>query len=139
MITDREAETLRAALTGDAETLRRNETELLQARETGLGVLTACALTLAARQHFSPQWSRADVIRFIGSMRAQNGGEYSDVDGSIGEQILLYALGGQPLPRELDEFAMGYAKLAILLELTRGFDQRRLDRLLADSRVLADE
>jgi hypothetical protein len=92
----------------------------------------------AARRRFPPGWSNADVIRFVGQLRARNQGEQSDVDSGVAEQMLYSALRGEPMGGQFGEFAKGYAQFVLLAELVSDLDARQIDAFLEEARERAD-
>lgn len=138
MVTDAQVAALRAVLTGETRTFD------LMGGASGLdygeefAVLIAAAFIAAARRQFGPGWSRSNVIRFVGQLRARDQGEYADVSAGAAEQMLISALEGKPLQRQFDEFAKGYAQAAVLTELVSALDEKQLDALLEDARQEAN-
>jgi hypothetical protein len=139
MVTDAQVSALRAALVGDSGTFDRlgGESGLEYGEE--FPVLMAMAFINAARRRFGVGWSRGDVVRFVGQLRARDHGEYSDVSSEASEQMLIGALRGEPFQTQFDEFAKGYALAAVLAELVSGFDAQRLSALLREARQQADQ
>ena len=138
MITDDHLAMLSAVLMGDADALDRFERAFGLDHSQEISAFVAHAFVAAARRRFPPGWSNADVIRFVGQLRARNQGEQSDVNTDVAEQMLYSALGGQPMSGEVDEFAKGYAQFALLAELVSDLDAQQLDVFLAEARALAD-
>jgi len=89
---------LRASLTADEETFSRLSGEL-QARDGGehsgnvYSALTGMALFIAARRRFPGGHASADVIRFVGQVRARFAGSAGDIDPRVAERTLCGALG----------------------------------------------
>ena len=67
-VTDVQMELLRAHIAGqeDAVGLARNHMSSTE----GLGALVRAAFAVAARRRFYPSWTRAQVILFVGRVRA---------------------------------------------------------------------
>lgn len=129
---------LRSALAGDGGTFDHLTAESDVDFRNKFAILTANAFVIAARRRFSRSWSTADVIRFVGSIRARNQGEQADVKAEAAERMLVSALSGEPMHGELDEFDKGYAQFALLAELVSDLDGRQLDTLLEQAREEAD-
>jgi hypothetical protein len=138
MVTERQAFALRAAVTGHAMTFD------LLGGSSGLdygpefAVLSAAAFTCAARRRIAAGWSKGDVIRFVGRLRARDHGECSDVSADVAEKMIISALSGKPMHGEHEARDKGYAQAAVLTELVRGFDTRQLDTLIDEARDLAE-
>lgn len=138
MATDVQIAALRAALAGDIHAFETPSGAAGLDQDEDFAVLMAVAFVIAARRRFSPTWSGSDVIRFVGQLRARDHGEYSDIDAEAAEHMLLSALSGNPLRGQFDEFAKGYAQVALLTELTSELDADQLDVLVASAREQAD-
>jgi len=137
-ITGAQMATLRALLTGDDAAFRRLSMQPDVIHGDGFPVLVATALVGAAHRRFRVGWSDGDVIRFIGKVRGAGEGTHAGVSAAVAEQVLLSALRGEPVSRELDEDAEGYAQVAILAELVSDLDTRKLNQFLAETREQAD-
>lgn len=138
MVTSEEVAALRFALTRDTEGFDRLDVAFPLEWTAGLPALMAHAFIAAARQYFPPGWTAADVIRFVGQLRARDQGSFSDVSAGAAEQMLLSALRGQPMHDEFDEADKGYTQIAVLSELVRSLDRHQLDALLQQARTQAD-
>ena len=128
---------LRAALAGDGGAFDRID------REAGLGdglefpVLMAMAFIAAVRRQFPSAWSTADVIRFVGQVRVQNGDD-GDLSPTLAEQLILSALRDTPLSVRSAETARAYAQFMLLSVLVSDLDDDQLNTLLAQARDDAD-
>ena len=129
---------LRAALTGDEETFERLTAAADFLNGEGFPVLVATAFVAAARQRFPPGWSRGDVVRFVGHLRARDGGAHEDLSATAAEQMLLSTLRGEPMGGQFDDFMKGYAQFALLAELVRDLNEQELSTFLAAAREQAD-
>jgi hypothetical protein len=138
MITDGHLAMLSAVLAGDADAFDHLERAFGLDHNQELPAFVAHAFVAAARRRFPPGWSNADVIRFVGQLRARNQGEQSDVDTGVAEQILYSALRGEPMRGQFGEFDKGYAQFALLAELVSDLDARQIDAFLAEARERAD-
>jgi hypothetical protein len=145
IVTPEYADALRASMTGDDETFSRLSGEL-QARDGGqrsgdvYSALTGMALFIAARRRFPDGYTSADVVRFVGQVRASFAESADDIDPRVTERTLLGALGDAAAAENLDKAAMAtsiHALLFVLLE-TEDISGARLDELLSEARVLAD-
>jgi hypothetical protein len=138
MIADVQMAALRAALTGDAETLDRLGSRYGWDYGGEFAALTANAFVAAARRRFPPGWSAADVTRFVGHLRARKQAENSDVDAGAAEQMLVSSLSGQPMRGQFGDLDTGYAQFALLSELVRDLSEWQLRTLLDEARAQAD-
>ena len=86
IVTGQQVAVLRAALVGDDETFERLSGESDQDYGDAFGVLMATAFILAARRRFPGEWSSADVIRFVGQVRAGYDDEDDFVDPGAAER-----------------------------------------------------
>jgi len=99
---------LRASLIGDEQTFTRLSTEL-QAREGGehsgdiYSALTGMALFIAARRRFPNGYTGADVVRFVGHVRATFADSANDIDPRVAERTLRGALGDAAAAENLDK------------------------------------
>jgi len=109
MITDVQMAALRAALTGDAEALDRLGSRYGWDYGGEFAALTAKAFVAAARRHFPSDWSSADVIRFVGRLRARKQGKKADVDAGAAEHMLVSSLSGLPMRGQFSDLDTGYA------------------------------
>jgi len=140
IVTGQQVAVLRAALVGDDETFERLSGESDQDYGDAFGVLMATAFILAARRRFPGEWSSADVIRFVGQVRAGYDDEDDSVDPGAAEQLLLAALRDTPMPAGIDEETKAHAQFVLLSSLVgdEDLDGQELDTLLAEARQMAD-
>lgn len=138
MVTDIHVALLRAVLSDDARVLELLSDEAVLDSEPDLPILMAMTFINATRRKFAPTWSGSDVIRFVGQIRGRDHGEYSDIDAEAAERMLISALRDQPVQGRFDEFAKGYAQVALLKELTSGLPGDQLDALLQNAREQAN-
>jgi hypothetical protein len=137
-ITSVQMATLRALLTGADAAFGRLSMEPDVIHGDGFPVLVAAALVGAARRRFRTGWSEGDVIQFIGKVRSAGESAHTGLSASAAEQVLLSALRGEPVSRELNEDTRGYAQVAVLAELVSDLDTWELDQFLAETRQQAD-
>jgi hypothetical protein len=139
-IVNAEVAALRAALSGDSETFDRLAGTSGWDHGDEFGIMLATAFVAAARHRFPGQWSVADLVRFVGRIRARHQGEQADINASAAEQMLLAALTNQPEPLRgnFDQIAKGYAQAAILAELVSDLDGQQLDAFLDEARMQAN-
>jgi hypothetical protein len=139
MVTNTHVAVLRAALSDDAQILdHQREAPEFDSEPEDLSILIAMTFIQAARIWFAPTWSGSDVIHFVGRVRSRDHGEHADIDAQAAEYMLISALSDQPLRGRFDEFAKGYAQVALLAELTRGLSSDQLNVLLEGAREQAN-
>ena len=129
---------LRAALDGDEEIFERLAAPADFLDGEGFSVLVGAAFSLAARRRFPPGWSTGDVVRFVGRLRARNGGAVVDVNAAVAEQMLFGVSRGKLMPPEFDENTKGIAQFSVLAELVSDLDEQDHRTFLAGAREQAD-
>jgi hypothetical protein len=136
---------LRASLTADDQAFSRLSAAL-QARDGGensgniYSALTGMALFIAARRHFPDGYTSADVVRFVGKVRARFADAANDIDPLVAEATLRGALGDAAAVEGLDKATMATAIPALLFVLLEEQDVSGdgLDALLSEARPLAE-
>lgn len=139
VVTGQQVAALRASLTFDMAQAQEWRARLIQSGDLrGFGELVYAAFLLAVRRYFAPVWTRADVVRYVGSVRARGPAD-DDVDPVIAEMLILRALGADPPLRAAEE-AKAEAQAIMLGALISdlGLDAAGLDEFLAEARALAD-
>jgi hypothetical protein len=139
MVTDSQTTALRAAVTGDTATFDLLGGSSGQDYGPEFAALSAAAFICATRRRFAAGWSKSDVIRFVGRLRARNHGECSDVSADAAEKMIISALSGEPMHGEHEAADQGYAQAAILTGLAADLDTCELDALLDEARRMADQ
>jgi hypothetical protein len=138
MVTPAHIAALRAILTGDLDTFDRLAAAADFLDGEGFPILVVNALFAAAQRHFPPGWSRGDLVRFVGQLRARDEGLAEELSATAAEQMLLRALTGEPMTREFDEHTKGIAQVGLLVELVRDLDEQDLDTFLTEVHERAD-
>lgn len=88
VVTDDQVATLRAALTGDADGYRRLHSRLGSTTISGYHILVAAAFFEAASRRFGEEGTKADVVEFVGKIRARY--DLTDeIDPRIAERLIL--------------------------------------------------
>jgi hypothetical protein len=131
---------LRASLMLDAPQAQAQRTRLTQSGDLhGFTELVDAAFLLAARRRFAPAWTRADIVRYVGSVRA-HGPADDDIDPLAAEALILRALGTDQRP-SADKEAIAAAQAVLLITLIADLqlDTAGLDRFLTQARGLADQ
>lgn len=140
-IADAQVAALRAFLQRDTDAMTLHTIALGNEGTVSYQRLTEAALSVAAVRRFAPQFTSADIVRFVASVRASriaDGNEY-DFNVIAAENILRYSL-GQNVTRTPDPVERFRAVIALLSELadTDLSSEADLDNLLTQSRALAD-
>jgi hypothetical protein len=129
---------LQAALAGDDETVERLAAAPGFLNGEGFPILVATAFVAAAQWRFPPGWSAGDVVRFVGHLRARDGGAHEDLSAGAAEQMLLGVLRGESLTGEFDETTKGIAQVALLTGLVKDLNEQDRSAFLAWARQQAD-
>ena len=129
---------LRAALDGDEETFERLAASAGFFDSEGFSFLVAAAFSTAVQRSFPPGWSTGDVVRFVGHLRARNGGALVDLNAAAAEQMLFGVLRGKPMLQEFDENTKGIAQFSVLAGLVSDLNEQDLSTFLAGAREQAD-
>jgi hypothetical protein len=129
---------LRAALNGDAAAFEHMERQVDLGHSQEFPALMAAAFTAAVRSRFPGEWSVADVVRFVGRMRAGSSDAYGSLNPSLAEQLTLCALRGAPIHNQYDEVAKAYTQFMLLKDIASGLDDQQLEMLLTRARYDAD-
>jgi hypothetical protein len=137
-VTPAQSLALRAALTGDEETFERLAAAADFLNGEGFPILVATAFVAAVQRRFLPGWSRGDVVRFVGHLRARNDGAHENLSATAAEQMLLSVLRREPVAREFDENTKSIAQFALLTELVNDLTEQELGTFLAEAREQAD-
>lgn len=138
-VTGDQVAALRASLTLDQAQARDWRDWLIRSRGLdGFGELMYAAFVLAVRRRFAPAWTRADVVRYVGSVRAHGLAE-GDIEPLAAESLILRAL-GRDVPPGIDEQAKAAAQAVLLAALVAdlGLDDAALDQFLDQAWGLAD-
>lgn len=137
-----ETQLLLAALLGEARPGAAELDGLLaesrKVADQWISELLYAAFLLAARRRFAPAWTRGDVVRYVGSIRAGAPVD-DDIDPVTAEALILRALGtDQPLHAGLEaKVAVQTILLGALIADLR-LDSGGLEELLVQARSLAD-
>ena len=139
-VTDSQVAALRAFLVHDAVGMTQLAAQLGNAGMPGYQYLAEAALLVAARQRFAPQYTGADLVRFVAATRASrlaDGDEY-DFDPLAGEDVLHWAV-GQDTVRTLDPGERFRAVIALLDAFVESESPSAedVDGLLAQARAVA--
>ena len=138
-VTGQQVAALRALLAFDEVRVREWRARLIGSGDLeGFGELLYAAFVVAVRRYFAPQWSRGDVVRYVGSVRARGPAD-DDIDPVTAEKLILRALGADE-PLGAGEEAKVEVQTILLgsLVIDLGLDAAGLDGLLTEARDLAD-
>ena len=140
-VTDEQVATLRALLTNDTDRYKQMFAELRRA-EAGQGymALVAASFSEAALRRFGSDYTQADIITFVGSLRARSERVSESLDPDAAELMLNAALGDastQSLSREVKVNTQ--ITLLVGLIADEHLADAGLDAFLADARKLGDQ
>jgi hypothetical protein len=124
---------LRAALAGDAAGFEWLAGQSGSAHGEEFPGLMTMAFVAAVRRRFPAGWSAADVITFVGRVRAGESGQLA-LSPTLAEQLILSALRSVPLRGQPDETATACTQFVLLRELVSDLDGDQLSTLLAGAR-----
>jgi hypothetical protein len=75
VVSGQQVATLRAALASDAARAQEWRAHLIRSGDLdGFSELVYAAFVVAVRRYFAPAWTRADVVRYVGSVRGPRAG-----------------------------------------------------------------
>jgi hypothetical protein len=139
-VTDEQVATLRAHLTGEVKEYQRLWGRLdRDAAKTGYMALLAAAFFEAVDRRFAKDGTVADVIEFVGGLRARLGEDADEVDPIVAERLIRDALGDGTIA-DLDEDTIVATKVILLTALISDeqLDEVGMDEFMAKSRALGD-
>jgi hypothetical protein len=140
-VTDDQVAALRALLANDRERHERLFAGLDRAEAgKGYSALVTASFGRAALRRFGSGYTQADIVTFVGDLRARSAGVSEDLDPEAAERVLNAALGTastQGLSRETK--AITQILLLMGLVADEHLDDAGLDAFLADARKLADQ
>ncbi|GLY81611.1 hypothetical protein [Actinoallomurus iriomotensis] len=139
-VTDEQVATLRAHLAGDVEEYQRRWGRLdRNAARTGYMALLAAAFFEAVDRRFAQSGTAADVIEFVGALRARLDEDADEVDPVVAERLIRDALGDGSID-DLDEDTIISTKVLLLTALISDekLGDAELDEFMATARSLGD-
>jgi hypothetical protein len=140
VVSDQQVAALRAALALDGVRAREWQAWLVGSGDLdGFSELMYAAFVIAVRRYFGVVWRRADVVRYVGSVRAW-GPEGDDIDPVIAEALVMRALGADralhaSVEAKVEVQTILLGTIAADLEL----DSADLTLFTAQARELADQ
>jgi hypothetical protein len=138
-VTDEQEATLHAQLAGKLEEHQRllDGLDPVAAR-TGYSALVSAAFTVAVIDHFPEGTPEAEVIEYVGDVRARTEGA-ANIDPTLAERLILSVTRDGELG-DIDPRASLQAQLILLAALIADAspDEAALDRFMARARRLAD-
>ena len=121
-VTDKQMVLLMAHLAGEEQIAGRVKAELIASGTAdGFAELVHAAFVIAARQRFSPVWTRADVIRFVAEVRVLASAQPDLLDPLAAEYQLRSAL-GEEMASYPDQEASARAQVILLDVLVQSAD-----------------
>ncbi|MGI5224000.1 hypothetical protein [Actinoallomurus sp. CA-142502] len=139
-VTDEQVATLRAHLAGDVEEYQRRWGRLdRNAARAGYMALLAAAFFEAVDRRFAQSGTAADVIEFVGALRARLDEDADEVDPVVAERLIRDALGDGSID-DLDEDTIISTKVLLLTALISDekLGDAELDEFMATARSLGD-
>ena len=138
-ITDQQIVALRAFLTNDADGIAPLAYQLGDQGIGGYVRLADAALSLLASRHFL-HYTRADVVRYVAAVRALRiaDGEAYDFEPTVGENVILHALGKRVPPQDPEERFRAIVGLLDDLSASELPAIADVEELLAEARALAN-
>ncbi|WP_344954328.1 hypothetical protein [Actinomadura miaoliensis] len=139
-VTDQEVAVLRAHLARDFEEYERLWPQLDRgAAARGYTALIAAAFFEAVDRRFSGQLNKADVVEYVGEVRARFDEQGTEIDPLAAEVMIRAALGDE-VDADLDDETVISTQLFVLtaLVLDEELDGAALDEFLAEARKTAD-
>lgn len=138
-VSGQQAAALRAALALDTAQAQEWRARLIGSGDLdGFSELVYAAFVLAAGRYFGTTWSRGDVVRYVGNVRA-HGPAGDDIDPAIAEALILRALGADyPLDASVEAKVEVQAILLGVLAADLELDDAGLGLLVGQARELAD-
>lgn len=140
-VTDEQVAALRSYLKGDLDQYRRLADALDRtAAQTGYSALLAAAFFEAVDRRFAENGTKADVVEFVGAVRARSERLADQIDPDVAERLILHSLGEGSIADIDDETVIGtqFTLLAALI-VDANLGDSGLDEFLAEARALADE
>jgi hypothetical protein len=141
MATDEQVAALRAYLAADEDEWVRLHERLIQSDGLdGYGQFVYAAFVTAVRRRFSPTYTRADIIRFVASVRATLSEKPDVIDPRAAENMIRRALNEQ-VTDEADQETNVRAQLILLIALIgdKELDDAGLDEFLDTVRTLTGQ
>jgi hypothetical protein len=140
-VTDAQVETLRALLSDDTDRYEQlfGQLDRSQAR-SGYTALVTGAFCEAVERRFGKNYQPADVIAFVGQVRARSERIAKGLDPDVAERVIRVVYGDGSLA-DLSDSAVVSAQLVLLggLIADEQLDDAELDTFLAGARKLADQ
>jgi hypothetical protein len=140
-VTDDQVATLRALLANDRDRYRQLFAGLDRAEAgKGYNALVAASFGSAATRRFGSGYTQADIVTFVGDLRAKSVGVSEDLDPEAAE-LMLNAVLGTASTRGLSRETKAMTQILLLMGLVADehLDDASLDAFLVDARKLADQ
>lgn len=140
-VTDLQVAALRAYVTGDFDEHDRLRGQLdRDADRAGWSALVAAGFFEAVDRRFAESGTDADVVEFVGSVRARSETLSDEIDPRIAERLIQYSLGKGSISG-MDGRVRLATQLLLLtaLIIDEQLDDAGLDEFLAEARKIADQ
>lgn len=143
-VTEDQVAALRAQLAGDIDEHEQLFAQLdPTAARTGYTALIAAAFFEAVDRRFakgSTIADDADIVEFVGSVRARSEDAAKKIDTRAAERLILHSLGKGSID-DLDDATVIHTQMLLLAGLVADeqFDNAGLDRFMVEVRTVAEE
>ena len=140
-VTNDQAATLRAYLSGNFEEHDRLHGQLDPvAARTGYSALISAGFVLAVERRFAKNGTDADVVKFVGNLRARSESLGKDIDPLVAERLIRAVYTDEQI-EDLDSETRLTTQFLLLTALVvdEGLDSIALDKFISQARGLADE
>lgn len=140
-VTDEQVATMRALLADDMDRYRQLFAGLERGEAAkGYSALITAGFSEAALRRFGSDYTQADIITFVGSLRARSERVSEALEPDAAELLLNAAL-GDASTRSLSREVKVNTQITLLVGLIADehLDDAGLDAFLADARKLADQ
>jgi hypothetical protein len=139
-VTESSVSILRTYLTGDIERHQRLVDRLdSHAAKADYGLLLSAAFFKAVERRFAKNATDADVVEFVGAVRARSDRLHNSIDPRIAERLIRAVYTDEEIDDIDGRTAIGIELIMLAaLVIDEGLNDAGLDRFLAEARCLAD-
>lgn len=140
-VTDDQAATLRAYLSGNFDEHDRLHRQLDPvAARSGYNALISAAFCEAVERRFANDGTPADVVEFVGNVRARSEQLSQEIDPRTAERLILAVYTDEEIDDIDGNTRLGTQFLLLAaLVVEENLDDKGVDKVVASARTLADE
>jgi hypothetical protein len=142
-VADKQVETIRALLAGNHDEFRARWSQLKLQRAGEWSALVAAACFEAAERAFPSEISAAEVVQYVGDLRARMGESGEFIDPVTAERVIRFNLGDPRIEtlNDLDATARLTAEAVIAKDLvsSMGLDYAAFDEFIASVWTYAND